>query len=89
MRVSNGWKAILARCAPDPVSGQRRRQVAQGSRPQNACLRLHRAGPAFGDGSHPDLEQVVALARRQSWLTAEICFLDRAGQIFKMWRVVP
>ncbi len=28
------------------------------------------------------------LARRQSWLTAKICFLDRAGQIFKMWHVV-
>jgi len=38
--------------------------------------------------SHPDLERVVALARRQSWLTAKICFLDRAGQIFKMWHVV-
>jgi hypothetical protein len=25
---------------------------------------------------------------RQSWLTAKICFLDRAGQIFKMWHVV-
>lgn len=38
--------------------------------------------------SHPDWERVVALARRQSWLTAKICFLDRAGQIFKMWHVV-
>ena len=38
--------------------------------------------------SHPGLERVVALARRQSWLTAKICFLDRAGQIFKMWHVV-
>ncbi len=38
--------------------------------------------------SHPDLERVVALARKQSWLTAKICFLDRAGQIFKMWHVV-
>lgn len=38
--------------------------------------------------SHPDLERVVDLARRQSWLTAKICFLDRAGQIFKMWHVV-
>jgi hypothetical protein len=37
---------------------------------------------------HPDLERVVGLARRQSWLTAKICFLDRAGQIFKMWHVV-
>ena len=38
--------------------------------------------------SHPGLERVVALVRRQSWLTAKICFLDRAGQIFKMWHVV-
>ncbi len=37
---------------------------------------------------HPELERVVAIARRQSWLTAKICFLDRAGQIFKMWHVV-
>jgi hypothetical protein len=35
-----------------------------------------------------DLERVIALVRRQSWLTAKICFLDRAGQIFKMWHVV-
>jgi hypothetical protein len=42
----------------------------------------------FLASSHPDLERVVALARRQSWLTAKICFLDRAGQIFKMWHVV-
>jgi hypothetical protein len=38
--------------------------------------------------SHPDLERVVDLVRRQSWLTAKICFLDRAGQVFKMWHVV-
>jgi hypothetical protein len=38
--------------------------------------------------SHPDLERLVGLARRQSWLAAKICFLDRAGQIFKMWHVV-
>lgn len=38
--------------------------------------------------SHPEVERVVALARRQSWLAAKICFLDRAGQIFKMWHVV-
>jgi hypothetical protein len=37
---------------------------------------------------NPDLERVVSLVRRQSWLTAKICFLDRAGQIFKMWHVV-
>jgi hypothetical protein len=38
--------------------------------------------------SHRDLERVVALVRQQSWLTAKICFLDRAGQIFKRWHVV-
>jgi len=38
--------------------------------------------------SHPDLERVVEQVRRQSWLAAKICFLDRAGQIFKMWHVV-
>jgi hypothetical protein len=38
--------------------------------------------------SHPDVERVVAAARSQSWLTAKICFLDRAGPIFKMWHVV-
>jgi hypothetical protein len=38
--------------------------------------------------SHADLERVVGLARRQSWLTAKICFLDRAGEIFKLWHVV-
>lgn len=38
--------------------------------------------------SHPDLERVVEQVRRQSWLTAKICFLDRAGQVFKMWHVV-
>jgi hypothetical protein len=38
--------------------------------------------------SHSDLERVIALARRQSWLAAKICFLDRAGRIFKMWHVV-
>jgi hypothetical protein len=42
----------------------------------------------LGPSNHHDLERVVALVRRQSWLTAKICFLDRAGQIFKMWHVV-
>ena len=38
--------------------------------------------------SHPELERVVSMVRRQSWLTAKICFLDRAGQTFKLWHVV-
>ena len=38
--------------------------------------------------SHPDLERVVAAARRQSWLTAKICFLDRAGQLVAHGRSV-
>ena len=61
-----------------------------------AALRWHalspweRAGTLGGlrASSHPYLERVVATVRRQSWLTAKICFLDRAGQIFKMWHVV-
>ena len=42
----------------------------------------------FLPSNHADLERVVAVVQRQSWLTAKICFLDRAGQIFKMWHVV-
>lgn len=42
----------------------------------------------FLASSHPDLERVVALARRQSWLTGKICFLDRAEDVFKLWHVV-
>jgi len=37
---------------------------------------------------HYDLEQTIALARRQSWLSAKIFFLDRAGQIFQLWHVI-
>ncbi len=61
-----------------------------------AALRRHAlpAGERFSTlggllaSSHPDLERVVTLVRRESWLAAKICFLDRAGQIFKMWHVV-
>jgi hypothetical protein len=61
-----------------------------------AALRRHGLPPAeriwtlggLMASSHPDLERVVALVQRQSWLGAKICFLDRAGQIFKMWHVV-
>ena len=38
--------------------------------------------------SHADLEKTVAIARRQSWLTAKICFLDRAAEVFQLWHVV-
>ena len=54
--------------------------VAAGS----ACGRWAGCWPAV----IPTWSGLSALARRQSWLTAKICFLDRAGQIFKMWHVV-
>jgi len=49
--------------------------------------RVRTIGGLLASG-HQDLERVVILARRQSWLTGKICFLDRAGQIFRMWHVV-
>jgi hypothetical protein len=38
--------------------------------------------------SDTDLEGVIGLVRRQSWLTAKIAFLDRAAQVFQLWHVV-
>jgi hypothetical protein len=42
----------------------------------------------FFASSHPDLEQTIGLARKQSWLSAKIFFLDRAAQIFQLWHVI-
>jgi hypothetical protein len=38
--------------------------------------------------SHVELEKVLSTARAQSWLTAKILFLNRAGQVFHLWHVV-
>lgn len=37
---------------------------------------------------HRQLEQSVDLIRRQSWLAARICFLERAAEVFRLWHVV-
>jgi hypothetical protein len=42
----------------------------------------------FVASRQPDLERVIKLARRQSWLSAKIFFLDRASQIFHLWHVI-
>jgi hypothetical protein len=38
--------------------------------------------------THADLEATIRMAKRQSWLSAKIFFLDRASQIFHLWHVV-
>ncbi|MGJ5814824.1 hypothetical protein [Paludibaculum fermentans] len=38
--------------------------------------------------SHEELENVLATARAQSWLTSKILFLNRAGQVLHLWHVV-
>ena len=42
----------------------------------------------FFRSNHRDLEHTIALARKQSWLSAKIFFLDRAAQIFQLWHIV-
>jgi hypothetical protein len=59
---------------------------------------LRRANLGFGDrlitlggffhSRHEDLERTIALARKQSWLSAKIFFLDRAAKIFQLWHVI-
>ena len=67
---------------------QRPFQMAALRRPSLSAWERVRSLGGLLASSHRDLEQVVTLARTQSWLTGKICFLDRAGQIFKMWHVV-
>jgi hypothetical protein len=35
-----------------------------------------------------NLEYVIGLVRRQSWLMGKMAFLDRANQVFQLWHVV-
>jgi hypothetical protein len=37
---------------------------------------------------HRELERVIGMARRQSWLTAKIVFMGRASEVFRLWHVV-
>jgi hypothetical protein len=36
----------------------------------------------------PDLEQVIATVRRQSWLSMKIAFLSKTHAIFHLWHIV-
>lgn len=38
--------------------------------------------------SHVDLERIIDAAKTQSWLTAKVLFLNRAGEVFHLWHVV-
>jgi hypothetical protein len=38
--------------------------------------------------SHPDLENVIRLARSQSWLSAKIALLGSTRRIFQLWHVI-
>jgi hypothetical protein len=40
------------------------------------------------ESSHEDLEHIIDAARSQSWLTAKILFLNRAGEVFHLWHVI-
>jgi len=40
------------------------------------------------ESSHDDLERIIDAARSQSWLTAKILFLNRAGEVFHLWHVI-
>jgi hypothetical protein len=79
------WKAFVLMLALD--ASRPFRMAALRRQALSPAERVRTLGGLLAS-SHPELERVVALARRQSWLTAKICFLDRAGQIFKMWHVV-
>jgi hypothetical protein len=42
----------------------------------------------FLASSRADLERIMQVARKESWLSAKIIFLDRASQMFHLWHVV-
>jgi len=37
---------------------------------------------------HEDLERIIDAAHAQSWLTAKVLFLHRAGEVFHLWHVI-
>lgn len=65
---------------PFQVAALRRRNLGFGSR-------LVTLGGLF-KSNHKELEDTIALAKQQSWLSAKIFFLDRAAQIFQLWHVI-
>jgi hypothetical protein len=38
--------------------------------------------------SHADLESVIDLARRRSWMATKIAFLSKTREVFHLWHVV-
>jgi hypothetical protein len=42
----------------------------------------------FLASSHEDLESIISVVRRQSWLGAKTAFLDRTQQVFHLWHVI-
>jgi hypothetical protein len=61
-----------------------------------AALRRHSLSPTarlFTLGGwlpsrHKELERVIDMASRESWLTAKLRFLSRANDVFRLWHVV-
>jgi hypothetical protein len=49
--------------------------------------RLWTLGGLLSSGD-PQAENIVSLARQQSWLMVKILFLDRAHEVFHLWHVV-
>ena len=65
---------------PFRVSGLRRRVLSAGER-------ITTLG-GFLASRHPELESVVANARRQARLRTKLAFLDRIRQMFHLWHVI-
>jgi hypothetical protein len=42
----------------------------------------------FLASSHADLESIISVVRRQSWLGARTAFLERSQQVFDLWHVI-
>ena len=42
----------------------------------------------FLSSSHADLESIISVVRKQSWLGARTAFLERSQQVFDLWHVV-
>lgn len=78
---SAAWHMILLDLRrPFHIAALRRQNLS-------AVERLTTLG-GFLASSHADLERVMQVARKQSWLSAKIVFLDRASQMFQLWHVV-
>jgi hypothetical protein len=65
---------------PFRVSALRRRVLSAGER-------ISTLGGLFAS-RHPELEAVIANARRQAGLRTKIAFLDRIRQMFHLWHVI-